>query len=99
MSRAVNPWSNRPTELELAVFELAWRCYRNGDTDLLGGGVAPATIAQHVDSRRAEVSDVCRRLRDEGPFVEFDGVNPRNKRPRRSFAPAALVENDGDEGR
>jgi hypothetical protein len=99
VSRAVSPWSNRPTELELAVFELAWRCYRNGETDLLGGGVAPATIARETDSRRAEVSDVCRRLRDEGLFVAFDGANPENYRPRESFAPAALVEDDGGEGR
>lgn len=94
---AKNPWSKRPTELELEVFELVWRRYRQGETDLLDGGVAPRSVAQEFDATSGSVSDVCSRLRDDGIFVELDGADPETARWRRSFAPAALY--DGGEQR
>lgn len=95
-SMARNPWSNRPTDLELAVFEVIWRRYKRGERDLLDGGVAPRAIAQELDENTKSVSELCSRLRDEGVLVELDGAAPTDYRHRRSFAPAALY-NGGDQ--
>mgnify|MGYP002760829226 CR=1 FL=1 len=91
-SMARNPWSKRPTELELGVFEVCWRRYKRGDRDLLDGGVAPRTIAHELDALVSSVSEICTRLRDEGILVELDGAAPTNYSHRRSLAPAALYE-------
>lgn len=99
MSRAVDPWDNRPTDLELAVFEVIWRRYRRGETDLLEGGVPPAAVAREIGSTVGAVSEHCVRLRDEGVLVEVHGVDPERLNPRRSFVPAALVEDTGGEQR
>lgn len=99
MSRAVDPSRHRPTELELAVVEVVWRRYRRDETDLLGGGVPPAAIADELGSTVGAVSELCTQLRDEGVLVQLEGANPENYRSRRSFAPAALVEDNGGEQR
>lgn len=96
-SRATNPWSNRATDFELAVFEVIWRRYRRGETDLLEGAIPPAAVAREIGSTVGAVSEHCVRLRDEGVLVEVDGVDPERYHPRRSFAPAALVEDNGGE--
>ncbi|MFW5964385.1 MAG: hypothetical protein ACOCQM_05920 [Natronomonas sp.] len=90
-----NPWSKRPTDLELQIVESVWRRYRRGETDTLGGGVAPATLATEIGTSRDVVSEVCVRLRDESTFVELTGADAETGHIRRSFAPAALADGGG----
>jgi len=87
-----SPWSNRPTELELDVFELIWRRYKRDQTDLLEGGVPPRVVARELDAKVSSVSEICSRLRDEGVLIELDGAAPTDYGYRRSFAPAALYD-------
>ncbi len=89
---ARSPWTNRPTDLELGVFEVVWRRYKRGERDLWEGGVAPRVVADDLDAKVSSVSEVCSRLRDEGILVELDGARPSDYGYRRSFAPVALYD-------
>lgn len=90
-----NPWSKRPSDLELEAIEVIWRRFQRGERDLLEGGVAPADVARAASTTTGTVSELCLRLTEEGSLVELQGVDPESYHPRRSFAPAVLVE-EGD---
>lgn len=95
MSKAArNPWSKRPTALELRAIQIIWHRFARDDRDLLEGGIAPAVIAREADTTTGTASELCLRLASEGTLVELHGVDPEHYRPRRSFAPAALVEDE-----
>lgn len=90
---ARNPYSKRPSDLELEVFETVWRRYKRGARDIWKGGVAPRDIADDIGGKVGSVSRVCDRLRDEDVFVELNGAKPAGDyAARRSYAPAALYE-------
>lgn len=92
MSKAVghNPWSKRPSDLELEAIQIIWHRFERGERDLLEGGVAPSVVASETDTSPGTVAELCVRLAREGTLVELHGVDPDDLRPRRSFAPATL---------
>jgi len=98
MMAAVKDSSKNLTDaVEPAVFEVIWRCYKRGETDLLDGGVAPRTIANCLQADYDAVKRATHRLENQGYLVQLQGASPRNLGARSSFAPAALF--DGGEQR
>ena len=90
MSSAKDP--RGPQNIEPEVFEVLWRLYRSGETDLLDGGVTAYRIAREVDRNRTTVRGVLARLKKQGVVQPVDGAAPDNYRARRSWVPTALFD-------
>jgi len=93
--------SERPdrhhTDVDCIVFELCWRLYRRGETDLLDAGVPPHRIEQELHAHQRQIKRALLRLERGGVVVRLDGCDPETYRARTSFAPTALVDVDGGE--
>jgi len=93
--------SERPdrhhTDIERIVFEVCWRLYKRGETDLLDAGVPPHRIEKELHAHRRQIKRALLRLERKGVIVRLDGCDPECYRARTSFAPAALY--DGGEMR
>lgn len=94
MSSAQDP--RGPTNIEPEVFEALWRLYRNGETDLLAGGVPTQRIARETDRTRGTVKCVLDRLEQQAVVTKLHGAAPEDYRARMSWAPAALA-NGGEQ--
>jgi len=81
----------RSSEIEPAVFEVCWRLYKRGETDLLDGGVASARIAEELGASHSAVRSALQRLEQRDAVTALDGAAPENFRARRSFVPTALL--------
>lgn len=97
MSKAAQSQRRRTSEIEPQVFEICWRLYTRDETDLLGGGVPSARIAEELGSSHSATRSALQRLQKRGVVTALDGAAPHNYRARRSFVPTALVEDDGGE--
>jgi len=82
----------RSSEIEPAVFEVCWRLYKRGETDLLDGGVASARIAEELEASHSAARSALQRLEQRGVVTARDGAAPESLRARRSFVPTALLE-------
>ena len=81
-----------PANIEPEVFEVLWRLYRRGETDLLEGGVPTPVIARELGRTRTTAYGVLERLEQQGVVTKVDGAAPDNYRARLSWAPVALLD-------
>jgi predicted TIM-barrel enzyme len=90
--------TNNPNSIDDATLINAVKeCYEREETDLMNGGVAAATVAEHDDvpytpsttqsrlSTLAETSD---------DLVRVIGLNPESQVPRASYVPAAEYDDE-----
>jgi len=72
-----------------AILRAINRALLRDERDLLEGGIAAETIAEHVSIKRSTVRDKTWELVEDGVLMQVWGSNPRTGKPRESYLPVS----------